>query len=220
MLMVNVGFRFPITLGGYGGGYRADDRALVALLGKDDHAHLAGLGVCGGIQAERNRTGGQFLHASDALQVAYDAYVLEPVAAVFAAFNVGSVGGVHQGGVEVCMWLDRCRGRRRDGCGDFAAVYNWLGERQRNLGGLRRVLDGSLRVSCIVADELFGAIDDHLRSVDIGEMQARAVFALPVGVVVRRKAIVPALAIPVVNVLAQYDDLGTVNGLVVVELCQ
>ena len=76
------------------------------------------------------------------------------------------------------------------------------------------------RMSGVVADELVGSVDDHLWRVDVVHVQALAVFVLPVGVLVRGKAVVPAVVVPVVDVLAEHDDLGAIDGLFLVELRQ
>ncbi len=73
-------------------------------------------------------------------------------------------------------------------------------------------------MSGIVAYKLIGAIDDHLRGIDAVDAQVGAVLALSLGVLGGGEAVVPAEAVPVVDVFTQHDDLGAIDGLIVVEL--
>src|SRR5436189_156536 len=138
------------------------------------------------------------------------------MAAVFTATNLGCVFGVYESGIEVRLF-GRCRVCGGDGCGDFLRVYCWFREDQLYFGGLRRVLDGADRMGGIVADELLCSVDDHLWGVGTVHAQARAVVALPFGVLVRGEAVVPAEVIPVVDMLAEHNDLRAIYGLRLVE---
>ena len=84
-----------------GGG--SEDGPGTGPLGEDDESHAAGTGVLGEFQAEGMRACGKILQAADALQGAYDASVLEAVAAIFAVEDVGGVGGIDQRGVEIAL---------------------------------------------------------------------------------------------------------------------
>src|ERR1700733_7334057 len=219
MFMAGVGFRKPMALRGYGGEDCTKDWSLAALLGEDYHSHRGRLCVSGSIQAERNRAFGEVLQTSNPLQGADDACVLETAAAIFAATDLGRIRRIDEGGVEVCVWLSRCWVGGRNGGGDLVAVHGWTSERQFELNRLRSVLDGPIRVGRVVADELIGAVDDHLRGIDFGA-ETCAVFRLPVGVLVGRETVVPAEVVPVVHMLAQDDDFSTSDGLILVEFCQ
>ena len=145
--------------------------------------------------------------------------MVELVAAVLAVEDVGCVGRVYQCGVEVSVKLSgRCGGR--DCGGDAIAVHYRGRECERELGGFGCVLDGVEGVGGVVADELIGSVDDHLRGVGAVEVEAGAVLVLPVGELVRRETVVPAFAVPVVDVFAQHYDLRCGDGLNAVELGQ
>ena len=121
---------------------------------------------------------------------------------------------INQRGVEVCLVL----------VGDAAGAETdaetlWPSTTGREtvswiFGVLCCMLNGVERVRRVVADELVSSVDDHLRRVDSVHFQALTYSRLPVGVLVRREAVVPALVVPVVHVLAQHDDLGAGDGLV------
>jgi hypothetical protein len=219
MFMAGTGFRKLMTLRGHAAGDCAEDGTLAALLGEHDHPHLGRFRVCGRIQAEGNRAFGEVLHASNPLQGPDDTCMPEMMAAIFPATNIGRVRRIDEGGIEVTFCLSR-RGRDGHSCGDLMAVNDRLRYSQRELGGLLGVLNSANRMRRVVADELIGAIDDHLRRVDAVDVKASAVLALPVGVLMRGEAVVPAEVVPVVNVLAQNDDLGSCDGLALVKLGQ
>jgi hypothetical protein len=85
---------------------------------------------------------------------------------------------------------------------------------------LRGVLDRADRMSGIVADELIGSIDDHLRGIGTVHVQAGAVIVLPFCVLMRRKTVVPAEVVPVVHMLAEHDDFSATDGLRLIEFCK
>src|ERR1700722_6915221 len=219
MFMAGVGFRKPMTLRSHGGEDCTEDWSLAALLGEDYHSHRGRLCVSGRIQAERNWALGEVLQASNPLQGADHAGGRETAAAIFAATNFGRIRRIDEGGVEVCVWFSRCRVGGRNGCGDLVAVHGWTRERQSEPNTLRSVLDGPIRMGRVVADELVGAVDDHLRRIDFGA-ETCAVFRLPVGVLVRREPVVPAEVVPIVHMLAEDDDFSASYGLIEVEFRQ
>src|ERR1700733_6601629 len=75
-------------------------------------------------------------------------------------------------------------------------------------------------VEGVVTDELVSSVDDHLRGVYAINAEAGAVLALPLGVLMGGETVVPSEVVPVVDVLTKDDDLGVLNRLIVVELCQ
>ena len=70
----------------------------------------------------------------------------------------------------------------------------------------------------VVANELVGSVDDHLRGVYPINTKACAVLALPLRVLMGGEAVVPTKIVPVVDMLAEDDDLGVLNWLIVVKL--
>ena len=80
--------------------------------------------------------------------------------------------------------------------------------------------DGALGMGGVIADELVGSVDDHLRGVDTVDVEAGAVLILALGVLVGGEAVVPAEVVPVVDVLAEDDDFGVLDGLISVEFRQ
>jgi hypothetical protein len=83
------------------------------------------------------------------------------------------------------------------------------------MGGLG---DGAEGVGGVVADELVGAVDDHLRGVGTIEMEALGVLGLALGEVVGGETVVPAKAVPVVDVLAEDDDFCGGDWLILEEM--
>ncbi len=96
--------------------HAADDstehRTGAALLGEDDDAHPVRFCVFGSFQGEGDWARGESLYTANLLQGTDDAGVLQSTAAVFAGANIRYVGGVDQGGIEVCVRV-LMRGRRR-----------------------------------------------------------------------------------------------------------
>ncbi len=82
------------------------------------------------------------------------------------------------------------------------------------LGCLAGALDCALRVGGVVAYILVGTVEDQLRGIVEIDVQPLTVLLLPLGELWGGEAVVPALAVPVVDVFAQGDDLGVVDGLV------
>src|SRR5271170_7782791 len=141
-------------------------------------------------------------------------------ASVFAATDVGRVLRIDKRDIDICLRFGGWCGRSGDGGRDFVAVHHGPRDRQLDLWIQCCMLDGLERVRRVVAGELGGPIDDHLWSVDVLHLQTLTVFSLPVGVLMGRKPVKPAFFVPIVNVLAQHDDLGAVDGLFLLELRQ
>src|ERR1019366_9585722 len=104
--------------------------------------------------------------------------MLEGATAVFALLYLSRGTGLHYCCVQVSI---------RNGCGAFGegdrarqagAVEGERGEREVELGCARGMSDGADGVVGIVADELVGAIDDHLRGVDAVEAHVLSVLGL------------------------------------------
>ena len=68
------------------------------------------------------------------------------------------------------------------------------------------------------ADELNATVDDHLRSVDAAVREGGGVGFLAASEVGRGERIAPAEVIPIVNVLFESDDFGSVDGLLLGQL--
>jgi hypothetical protein len=65
-----------------------------------------------------------------------------------------------------------------------------------------------------------GTVDDELRREGFAHLEAALVRHLTLGKVLRGKGIGPALAIPVIDMLAEYDEMRARDGLGGVELCE
>ena len=72
----------------------------------------------------------------------------------------------------------------------------------------------------VIADELIRSVNDHLWGVDPVARAGGGVLVLAVGVLVGGETVVPAALVPVVDVLFEHDDLGVIDGLIVVQLCE
>jgi hypothetical protein len=72
----------------------------------------------------------------------------------------------------------------------------------------------------IVANELGASIDDHLRRVDAAQSKAAGVGVLAIAEKARGVGIGPANVVPVIHVLAQYDQLRPSDGLRTLKLLQ
>jgi len=103
---------------------------------------------------------------------------------------------------------------------DTPTVHDRPGEREGQFWSLGSLSDSAHGVGSVTADELIGAVDYHLRGIDLIKTQALTVEFLPVGVLARSEAVVPLDALPVVDVLAEDDDVGVLDGLIVIELRQ
>ena len=77
----------------------------------------------------------------------------------------------------------------------------------------QRTLDCASCGGRVAAHELRAAVDHHLRGVDAFGPEARLIELLPPGQRGRREPILPAKAIPVVDVLAEADDFGATDRL-------
>ena len=73
--------------------------------------------------------------------------------------------------------------------------------------------DGAAKSGAIAADKLLGAVDNHLRGINLVEREVNRVVALPFGHCVEGKWIAPAEVIPVGDVLAEDDGLRSGNEL-------
>ena len=107
-----------------------------------------------------------------------------------------------------------------DGAGYVLTVDRGLSERENDLGRLRGLgdrVDGLVRIA---AEELRLAVDDHLRGVGVVELQARSVEVLALCEQRGGEAIVPALFLPVIDVLLENDDVGVGDGLLLLECSQ
>ena len=197
-----------------GAGDCADDAGLAGGLGEDDQAHGGGVGALRSLDGEGERRRGEIFEGADALQGADDGDVVELVATVLAGADVGGGHGIDEGGEEV--GAGRCR-EGSEGGGDGMALRAGRGEVEGEFGLPGRLGDGSMGLARIVADELVAAIDDHLRGVDAVEAEARGVEVLAVGELVGGEAVMPAELVPVIDVLAEDDDVGGGDGLFVVE---
>ena len=92
-----------------------------------------------------------------------------------------------------------------------------FGERQDRLGGTGGLRDGTKGSGGLIAGELVGPVDDHLRRVGTVEMEVLDVGGLPLGELVRGETVVPAERIPVVDVLFHDEDLGVGDGLLALQ---
>jgi len=185
---------------------RAHDGPGVATLRKDDEMHACRAGVLWGANGEGVRPRAEISKAAYALQGSDDVDVMEVAAFVLSFEDRGAVRGIDQCGVEITFEL--LIGRDGYGGGDAIAVDHRLAERESNGGLLGVLLDGTQGVGNVVADKLLGSVDDDLRRVDIGYLEACAVFTLPLGDVRGGEAVTPAVVVPVVDVLAEDDDVG------------
>jgi len=147
-----------------------------------------------------------------------DSSVVQGAAVVLAAVDLGGVCGIDQRGVEA-DGLSMGRGAVLEGEGDGVALnldagnLDWDG-----LGG--SVEDGTEDPIPVRAVDLCGAVDDRLWGVNIVLLEGEAVFLLALGEVGRGETVAPAEAVPVVDVLAENDDVGSGNGLGTVELSE
>jgi hypothetical protein len=91
-------------------------------------------------------------------------------------------------------------------------------EHQRHLWVAGGLGDGPEGVCAVAAYELVGAVDDHLRGVVVFGTETLDVLALALGELVRRKAVVPAQRFPVVHVFFENDDVGSRNGLLMLQV--
>jgi hypothetical protein len=89
-----------VPLGFYVGYDSTQNAALVALLGKDDHAYLGEFRVGGCVEAEIERPCTEILQRADSLQVTNYADVLKTPATVLPVANIGGIGWVDESGVE------------------------------------------------------------------------------------------------------------------------
>src|SRR6266702_3095217 len=80
--------------------------------------------------------------------------------------------------------------------------------------------DGADGIAAIVADELVGPVDDHLRGVHTVEVQIVGILGLPGRELVGGEAVVPAERVPIVHVLLKDKDVGVGNGLVFEQMRQ
>ena len=80
----------------------SDDGTLAAL-GEDHDPHLLQFGVCRGGQGERYRLGTKVFQASNPLQAADHTRMLQTMATVFTAADLGRIGWIDQSGVEVAF---------------------------------------------------------------------------------------------------------------------
>jgi hypothetical protein len=67
----------------------------------------------------------------------------------------------------------------------------------------------SRECGAVTAYKLFCAIDDHLRRIDVAESKALSVFLLASGYRVQRERIAPAKTVPVGDVFAEHNDMGS-----------
>lgn len=102
----------------------------------------------------------------------------------------------------------------------MGAVDDGLREGKGELCGLGFVLNGVEDMGSVRAYELFCAVDDHLRRVDIREMKGDAVLALAFGEERGGEAVSPAEVVPVIDVLAEHDDVGGLDWLELAEFGQ
>src|SRR5205823_7324219 len=56
----------------------------------------------------------------------------------------------------------------------------------------------------VVADQLLGTVDNHLRSERTVQLEATRIVVLPIGVLAGRKTIVPANSVPVIDMFTQH----------------
>jgi hypothetical protein len=89
---------------------------------------------------------------------------------------------------------------------------------QVSLRRLCRAGDHLTGLGSVIADELLGAIYHHLRGVDALQLEVAAICILTFCVLMRGEAIVPALAVPIVYVLAQNDNFGSGYRLLLLQL--
>src|ERR1700679_3611906 len=120
------------NLGSYADRVCAQNGSLAVLLSENDDAHTGGFRVGRCRKMEGNRAGVEFFDCTDALKDAEAARMLEMMAAVLAAANVGRVEGVDQGSVECGLRLRGGRSGNGDRGRDLAPVNHKLGELKRN----------------------------------------------------------------------------------------
>ena len=145
--------------------------------------------------------------------------MVEGLAAVFSGENLGGSHGLDERRIDV-GGEDRSgfapgSGRPRDAdlaC-DTIAVDTELGERKGELGRAGGLRDGAECMDHVIAGELVGAVDNHLRGVFAAEPEAVDIGGLARAELLRGEAVAPAERVPVIDVLFEGEDVGIGDGL-------
>jgi len=173
---------------------------LVRALEEDDEA--GGLGGVGEVKG----AGGV-----ETNELADDGDVGELAARVFAAGDGGGSGVGGESGVEGDVLGDD----DLDLPAEASAGTGEMGEDEGRLGLAGQFCGQCGDAAAIVADELGLAVDDHLGGIDAIEGEAAAVVLLAGGEGGGGVGIFPAEAVPIVDVLAEDEELDAGDGLLV-----
>lgn len=159
---------------------------------------------------------------AEAIELTQHRDVAEMLAAVLAAQHLGV--GVVEGDADeklaraptrngICVYYTA--ERRRRSCFDPQRLetHSNLGDR----GGRAQLAANELAVAEAHVD---GAIEDELRREWLADLKAAFVRRLPLGEFFRGIRIGPSLTVPVIDMLAQYDETRTADGLSSIELFQ
>jgi len=124
--------------------------------------------------------------------------MVQRVAAVLAPHNLCGSHWLNEGGVKI--GTDGDRGGYRKLARDSVAVDHKRLDGESKLWRARGMGYCSHGLAPVNADELGGAIDNHLRCVIAVELEAARVPALASSNIRRREAVVPAKPVPVIDV--------------------
>ena len=143
------------------------------------------------------------LHAPQFPQLPHDRRMLQGPAALFSPPEIAVVSpsSVTARKTWACVFSGAC-----------TAIFKWspashCSDTLRGFRLGRRQLKVVLQSCDIVAETLQMAVDYHLRGVRVRHMKMAFIIALPLGELRRGEAVAPSIMVPVVNVLAQEDEV-------------
>jgi hypothetical protein len=185
---------------------------LIGELREDDELHVSRIFAVGSVDIEGDGAAGKILQLSDALEGTSHAYMVHTSTAIFASFDFCGSRGGYEHSIQIAVWKGR-GGGSRNRAGNPPAVNRGRGERETDLGTLRSLRDSGTGFRGVAAEKLSLAIDNHLWRIGIVELQSRSVKVLPLGELRGGKSVAPPLAVPVVDVLLENDDVSVADGL-------
>jgi len=201
----------------FGRGDYAENGPLAGVLREDNDMKGCDGSVAGCAEGKGEGRCGDIRKASDPLQCADDGGMVEGAAAVFSAPDLCGGGGLDYCCVDVATGERTGLRRVADATQEVGAIVGDCGEREFQLGSLSSLGDGAQGVRRVVPDELLLAIDDHLWRVVVVDLKAARICGLAGGELARGETVVPAERVPVVDVLAEGDDVGGGHGLVAIQ---
>lgn len=183
-----------------------------------DKCEVAGKPIFVEIQGERDRCGERWVEGLLLAKKADERGVVKSVAGIFAGGDVGAkilfgygnpqfelrgVGAGARGVVETQLEGAGVRA----GCGEGNEEQSRLGMG----GGPADLITGFVSA---IANELSGAIDDHLRGIDAAIGESDGVLFLAVREIGGRKGVRPAESVPVVDMLFESENFDAIEGLI------